>query len=85
MKYEYFMNKNNEGFKKVTLTELKNELNKICVEVHVINDWIGIESTDLRKVNKVLRTIRKGTHYNFLHSDGTLCCYARKAVINNER
>ena len=81
MKYEYFMNKNNEGFKKVTLTELKNELNKICVEVHVVNGWIGIESTDLRKVNKVLRTIRKGTHYHFV-SENPFSCYAKKGGDN---
>ncbi len=77
MRYEYFMNKNNEGFKKVTLTELKNELNKICVEIHYVNDWLGIESTDLRKVNKVLRTIRTGTHYHFV-SEYPFSWYAKK-------
>lgn len=78
MKYNYYMNVNNTGYKLVSLQELKNELNKVCVSTTYINDWLSVESTDLKKVEKVLRTIRKGTYYNLIHSDGTLCCHATK-------
>lgn len=77
MKYEYYMNKNNNGFIKVSLTELKNELNKVCVEYVQINEFISIEQTNLKKVEKVIRAIRKGTHYNIL-SDYSFSCYAKK-------
>ena len=63
MRYEYYMNVNNTGYKLVSLQELKNELNKVCVSITYVNEWLSIESTDLKKVDKVLRTIRKGQHY----------------------
>lgn len=81
MKYNYYVNVNNTGYKLVSLQELKNELNKVCVSTTYVNDWLSVESTDLKKVDKVLRTIRKGTHYNLIHSDGTLCCYAKKGGV----
>ena len=78
MKYVYYMNKNNTGNKIVSLKELKNELNKVCVSTTYVNDWLSIESTDLKKVDKVLRTIRKGQHYIICTDDGSLCCHATK-------
>lgn len=82
MKYEYFIRKNNNPYEKVTLTELRNELNKICVTTTY---WghIGIDSTDLKKVEKVIRLIRKGTYYNILSDEGSFSCYAKRAVTNN--
>ena len=72
------MNKNNTGNKIVSLKELKNELNKVCVSTTYVNEWLSIESTDLKKVDKVLRTIRKGQHYIIWTDGGSLCCHATK-------
>ena len=78
MRYEYYMNVNNTGYKLVSLQELKNELNKVCVSITYVNEWLSIESTDLKKVDKVLRTIRKGQHYIICTDGGSLCCHATK-------
>lgn len=78
MKYVYYMNKNNTGNKIVSLKELKNELNKVCVSTTYVNDWLSVESTDLKKVQKVLRAIRKGQHYIICTDDGSLSCHATK-------
>lgn len=78
MKYNYYMNVNNTGYKLVSLQELKNELNKVCVSTTYVNDWLSVESTDLKKVNKVLRAIRKGEHYIICMDCGSLCCHATK-------
>ena len=78
MKYIYYMNKNNTGNKIVSLKELKNELNKVCISTTYVNDWLSVESTDLKKVDKVLRTIRKGTYYTICFDGGSFSCHAKK-------
>ena len=76
MKYVYYMNKNNTGNKIVSLQELRNELNKVSTTY--INNWLSIESTDVKEVEKVLRAIRKGQHYLSIGDGFTFSCYAKK-------
>ena len=78
MKYNYYFKKGNEQYRLVTLSELRKELNKVCVKHKTINEWICIEETDVKAVDKVIRAIRKGTYYVFCGSNAS--CYARKVV-----
>ena len=84
MKYVYYMNKNNTGNKIVSLKELKNELNKVCVSTTYVNEWLSVESTDLKKVQKVLRAIRKGEHYIIVRMMVHYVVTQRKEVMNND-
>lgn len=77
MKYNYYFKKGNEEYRLVTLSELKYELNKICLKHTYINEWISIGMTDLKYVEKVIREIKKGTHYVFSNNAS---CYAKKVV-----
>lgn len=78
MKYVYYMNVNNTGNKIVSLQELRNELNKVCVSTTYVNDWLFVESTDVKEVEKVLRAIRKGQHYLSIGDGYTFSCHATK-------
>lgn len=79
MKYNYYYRIGNGETIKTTLQGLKNQLNKVCLKHEYINEWISIESTDLKKVDAVIRAIRKGQHYIFMRSDNkSLCCHATK-------
>lgn len=81
MRYEYYLKFKTDEFTKVSLSALRNALNKVCLKSQYINEWISIEETDLKQVEKVIRAIRKGTHYHILRSSNeSLCCYARKVV-----
>ena len=82
MRYEYYLKFKTDEFTKVSLSALRNALNKVCLKSQYINEWISIEETDLKKVEKVIRAIRKGTHYHILGvgDNESLCCYARKVV-----
>ena len=81
MRYEYYLKFKTDEFTKVSLSALRNALNKVCLKSQYINEWISIEETDLKQVEKVIRAIRKGTHYYiFAIGNESLCCYARKVV-----
>ena len=83
MRYEYYFKRGNEPYKKVSLQELRNELNKVCVKTIYINEWMSAEETDLRKVEGVIRAIKKGTRYNLI-SDSvskSISVYAKKVTM----
>ena len=79
MKYNYYYRIGNGETIKTSLDGLRKELNKICVTYEHINEWICVEVTDPKKVEKVIRLIRKGTHYCMMgNNNKSFSCYATK-------
>lgn len=74
MKYSYYIKRVGKEAEKVSLQQLCNTLNKLCVKEEIDQETQAVVTTyDRAKVYKVLRQIRKGTTYTFV---GNLDVYA---------